>query len=445
MATDNIKETGKYCYNIVLDAINYTSDVRNWSPNNIRRLIISPEGIAVQLHTSTRLIQKQFLPNSYYPCIVDAKYKPMVSALVNRVCSSVEEVIYCTASASGSYLPENELDLRSILATNKVYNNDAELIALIAKRFPRMRGIIICNTTISAFLNSFGVKLGDGLYQCSDDQAIASVSRVISINKDTWYKGHFLRPRDYQLDNSGGPLDRRFTNVMTTIEANKRQAEIADARAKRIPAELLSEVDKYKVQLERITTCCLDFATLMLKYEQNTMYNGVVSQSSLLDALKIPRRIVITEDIKLGDFEKKLNRLGVEVVMNKTDDSKAVITEVGRVFKDLHSQIYLSLCTWFLDTLVAVSVKYPVSARVFFDSIERRIFIPQVLEQKARLLEESTGIFFEGKQVKDSVANICSYMSRLLVNANSDSRLLNTYNKNYWVNKYEKVGGTKNE
>ena len=102
-----------YCYNEALKAIykgapkyltansKETSGavINDWSPNNIRRIAISADGIMIQRYVTTpkcpKLIDIVLYKDAklYQECIDSDDYKPVSSALsALRVCSSVEEI-----------------------------------------------------------------------------------------------------------------------------------------------------------------------------------------------------------------------------------------------------------------------------------------------------------------------------------------------------------------
>lgn len=111
-----------YCGNI--DKKHYG----NYSPNNIRRLIISPDGVIVEYHLPN-LVPKT--NGKSYRCVdfnymqlqqeqMQRGYKPIISLALKRVCSSIEEIIFLTQScqyqaANFANIEARMIDIRSFV------------------------------------------------------------------------------------------------------------------------------------------------------------------------------------------------------------------------------------------------------------------------------------------------------------------------------------------
>ena len=84
----------------------------NSSPNNIKTLIISPDGIALRLFLGA--MQRQFLSSLKYS---EGSPAPIVSILAKpRVCKNIEEIVFVVNSSERSItLSESEYDCSSLL------------------------------------------------------------------------------------------------------------------------------------------------------------------------------------------------------------------------------------------------------------------------------------------------------------------------------------------
>ncbi len=76
-----------YLYN---NGIKY-SNGDMFSPNNIKRVLISPDGYYISLHTTQKPVFGLFDATYAGQCYYDEKYKPMMTALSSDlVCSNAE-------------------------------------------------------------------------------------------------------------------------------------------------------------------------------------------------------------------------------------------------------------------------------------------------------------------------------------------------------------------
>ena len=444
MTSNEMKDMSKYCFDIVLDAIQYTSDSSKWSPNNIRRLIISPDGVAVQLHTSQKFIQKPFNKDKAYFCFSCMNYKPMITTLVNRVCSSVEEVIFCTNGINGLSLPQSELELRSILASTKASYSNEDLLKNIAKRFVRLRGIIILNTNITDFLRLYGNKMLDHMYQCADDESIISGASIIDVHKDDWYKGYYLRPKDYNYDNDNGVLYKTLHKVQSTIEENLRSKSVNESKQKHL-GDVTNKALEQAQSVIRVLTAYKDIASLLSNNSVVCIYNDYVRNDILVKSL-----LSVTSGYSLNDQEEILSdrfitfvsKYGITVTKNKTGDSKQSIISLATSLESLYVNLYLSLCDNFLDIILISGRLYPVMTKVKLKEFDRVVFIPSSLESKANEVNQylmSNNL--RGSSIKDSLANICSVITFLVVSDAGNSDIKKYYKKSAWLDKYSNIGG----
>lgn len=130
-----------YCGNI--DKKHYG----NYSPNNIRRLIISPDGVIVEYHLPN-LVPKT--NGKSYRCVafnymqlqqeqMQRGYKPIISLALKRVCSSIEEIIFLTQS--------NQCPAARFI--------DIEAKFIDIRSFVRLHYITVVNMSINQFAQGY--------------------------------------------------------------------------------------------------------------------------------------------------------------------------------------------------------------------------------------------------------------------------------------------------
>ena len=165
MAEKSKLNINDYVYRQVLKKVNYCSGVKSttlnemgnhpdFSPNNIKRLVISPDLVLVYYHVSTdhnNLVTHVPLDrNSVYKAQNTEDYVPALQALVKPyVCSAIQEIIFIKASSKvpNFTLIPSDMDL-SILQKN--YNGSGDALK---SRYKRLGAIGIFNGSIEEFLS----------------------------------------------------------------------------------------------------------------------------------------------------------------------------------------------------------------------------------------------------------------------------------------------------
>jgi hypothetical protein len=433
MSKEVEQDFSRYCYDIALSAIQYSDDSMKWSPNNIRRLIISADGVVVQLHTGTKLMQKPFDKEKASKCFVSENYKPMVSALTDRVCSSIEEIIYCTGSINGLKMNQKELDLRSIIVSHKVSNNDDTVKDAIMTRFKRLRSLIITSQTLSGYMLSQSEKLYNHTYQSADSEEVKRVSQVIDMHKDDWYLGYFLRGKDYSLDKEGGHLYTLLHKVETEITEAKRISEIADSKKKHL-GETLQKAENARNNVLKVLVPYRNIAMLMNKSDLLCIYN-TFDKDNLIKALTgiTQSTVIFNSNGVLNDsFVKIAKQVNLSISEEKRD-SKEDLLSLTQLLNNLYISLYSSLASSFLNLVNLLGRQNPLMIKTKLAEVDRAIFIPESLHQYKVESEQYFSSALEGKNITDSVANICSIMCFLLL-SDSDGGYTKYTTKDCWLN-----------
>lgn len=118
-----------------------------WSPNNIRRVIISPDGVCVEYHTTTDMDVRRGKKYAYtafntekaIQCLNNPKSKSLLSVFSdNRVYSALEELVILTSSLNNLCLRGDELDLSGIGIKDR-----ADIKKSLEDRYKRLNHIIL--------------------------------------------------------------------------------------------------------------------------------------------------------------------------------------------------------------------------------------------------------------------------------------------------------------
>ena len=141
-----------------------TSD---YSPNNIRRVIISPDGVLVSFHkrlTAGR-VSGSTNGNSQFAFLAfnalelnreeqSENYKPILLNLSEpRVCACVEEIVICTQSMNGVFDSgafQREVSVGGMIKS--FINKSGSIDDVVKRRFQRLRYFSLCSCTIQEVL-----------------------------------------------------------------------------------------------------------------------------------------------------------------------------------------------------------------------------------------------------------------------------------------------------
>lgn len=190
--------------------------ILNFSPNNIRRIVIGLDGALVQFYTTSGSVKKRLevrkvniIPETYeqltLPESVDNYYGVLDLLRRPRVFSSIEEIII---------LGVNKTTGASFLNSGVSYffNNTEETVE---SQFKRLGCVTLIKTPMD--LSDFVEFTDKSIY--SDPLRLLTPTlkgldlSVKRYNGDTYFLNTFLRPRYYALDVDGGALSNYFEKV----------------------------------------------------------------------------------------------------------------------------------------------------------------------------------------------------------------------------------------
>lgn len=410
--------SGSYLYDKVLTLIDYCGDVRSgktkyntyYSPNNIRRLYICPDGAMVRYHINAKTgLEKRvsFPPNKFQETQMCQDYKPMLHALsADRVCASVEEVVVCSESTSGVSLDTRELDFQGLVKSYKGGNN-GNIKATISNRYKRLVAFIVFNGT----LNEFVARTKD--YNGStkllvDCEWVRQTCNIEGFTYKDWYKRWGSAGKFYELDRDDSPLNKHFKSIVEKKKSEEESEKIDTFQKERV-ATVSKEFDKkFEQSLQ-----------LIRGYTRLRMLSEKVGINSTL-CIKIPSEEYLELE-SCTAIPKKTPNL-VKVKESKSSDKDAIERNI-QVCKDYNSMFYTKLVGMMLDGLTQVHSNYPVLGVTFLREFDRAIMIPPNLESVNSALPYS----FTGARWLDSVANMFTVFSIVFLNDN------NLQSKERWI------------
>ena len=206
--------------------------IHNWSPNNVRRLIIGFDFALIQLHLSTNGQNKISQVQLHRGIVEDMqviqetpeKYKPILKVLTSgRVCSCIEEIIFCIDGYPEDIL---RLDADINLITSKNMNGDG-----VSSRFPRLIHVSQVNSKVELFASLIKQteKSTETLYKIINKAKI--VKKIDIFHEEDWWHSsskRSLRYKYYTLDNKLADL---FDGVSKKFEDELHNKKILESKA----------------------------------------------------------------------------------------------------------------------------------------------------------------------------------------------------------------------
>lgn len=211
--------------------------ILDWSPNNVRRLIIGWDYFIIQYHvTGGKFTKTLELKNITQYAQKDAtliqgnqteQIKPIINALVDgRVCSNIEEIIFDVSNYNGV-----AFSIDTNLAKLVGRDNDK---SKLATRFPRLQGVFQVDSDFR--------QMGEAAQKCKTpntsvvemlkEQGVNISGVYISPNfvDGSWKKGSSVRPQYYEFDNA---LQGHFEKIRFAIKDTERQDKLGELEYKR--------------------------------------------------------------------------------------------------------------------------------------------------------------------------------------------------------------------
>lgn len=199
----------------------------NYSPNNLKSVIISPEGMILTFHTTVgnqkKLVRRVNFPQTPETFNYMNEEKELLSFLIGkRVYSSVEEIILI---AESGYEPMFKLPKRQLTIIQ----------SKILTRLKRLRDVVVIAhipTSLEDFQRYYEdlLKTDNAVLAENDELISQSGVNVIPIN-EKWYNAISLRPSYYKLDEVDGSLYKKFHrtkdlyNVPDGVEVKEVKSE----------------------------------------------------------------------------------------------------------------------------------------------------------------------------------------------------------------------------
>ncbi len=400
------EKIGEYAYNRALQLIDYCGNIRggvkgvyspDYSPNNIRRLIISPDAVEVHYHITTggnqklrdvRTLDAQRLSRAY----MDMNgYKSMLSVLsADRVCGSIEELVFITGSRQGEMvLNGQESDFKSL-----VKDMPGDPMQNLAKRFKRLHYITIADGVTHADYEMYlrthqqDVKAKDFL---SDTEFFGSAKRLL-INQN-WWENWSYAAQFYELDKSGSRLNTYFKD-------KKKKYEVV-VEPKKAPRK--GEVNT--ALIEQYTKAYNQYKSIEMAYTLCKIMQAELGVSNL--------GVTLMPDIPTS-------------LPSNTEQTKEELQGDISRFIAHRNQIVLQLGECYKQNLLNVAENYPLTSEIMVHSINAMGGV------SAKIVGDSFPTHTVNGVV-DSVRVMCTTIVRYFINRDGGSKVTKYLQKESWL------------
>lgn len=452
----------EYRDKIFYDLIDYAHNAKKgeiiyhpgFSPNNIKRVIISPDKVKVYYYVSkeedrsipldTKTKTCGLAPQRIWEYSQQEGYEPLISALSYRlVTTSVQEIIFCMKASNNVpvELSPKEFDFTCLI---KSYNNKgASVLETVKRRYKRLAYISVFNGSYADLMNIVSQNNYHGNFFTNNPAIKPACSKVIPLNDKDWFDnwGQNAAKADgtdgYQLDNNGSALNLLFKRVQEQAAKAKSKKEDGFEQYKK-EKETVSESNEKTFEsalksYKNFAICGTKLLTL-LQENGNSIYepNNVNNQFTEVARVDLYENSAFTKD-------KAEPKYRINVVSNSNTDMKAddIARKNTEILKVKCQAIYECIATLLLTNITSGVNKYGkdmyLVALSDFDNVLKPT--PGIESLVVTTNVQLGKNIFTGEKVKDAMANACYLISLLYLSKRTDTSVSEFLSKDYWYNK----------
>lgn len=407
--------------NIETGTTHYSAD---FSPNNIRRVVISSDGVLVQYHKGIKGTCEAWGSNTYVKYItfrpgallheqLNPKYKPLLSLFAEKnIYASVEEIILLSQpinEMSGDINRENDV---SYMVSG--YNGTGNLQDKVKNRFKRLRYYTVYNMTFPMFVSGMISyrKAENNLlakpYLSDCDELKSYVMNKIELNdEETARTSICTQTGAYAFDST---LRAYFEGVRDGYLEGKKKDKV-DAFKKERKAK---DVDDVNESLKKYVSAVKTFS----KYKKifNTCgTNGVVTAD-----IVVPR--IVFDPVYKFDG---ICSIPDSLIKNVDEGLKEILEYNKKLNNSCKATLRDELANTFFNavgSLANADGRYTLAAMMQFDD-KRAVYVSSQSQRVAKILQENYNITFESDSSKPTPSIINCYWLMCMFFLDRDSEL----------------------
>lgn len=285
--------------------------IRDWSPNNVRRLLIGWDVAVVQYFVTGGRYKRSMEIIDFRSQVQkdvhdyesgDVPVKSILTALTaGRILSSVEEIYFCTEGYHQRLLMM-DTDKTKLLSHNTSLEN----------RFPRLRYMGLLGTSVQKASDSFAkTKEYD---QLAYDHLVGEeipVKLLVNQHEDDWWRGSSLRPKYYTWDSE--KLQPYFDRCREKMGEKKREEELAVINSERNEEYLKKNLPPL-LGVIRMATNLLETSNQV--FEKSPILSKAEWSSHLLETNMLKR---LKSDVGKEEDIQSLRRVDMESIIVEMD------------------------------------------------------------------------------------------------------------------------------
>lgn len=403
-------------FNTLESIINYSG--ADYSPNNIRRLIISPEGVGVYFYVGKPAIFKSFSMLDYINSTRQADFKPMLKNLYSgRQLTSVEEIVILTVGSNGQeILHPNEYSVQTIVGKRGATSFEG-----CRNSYKRLRYITILRNI--SFINFRNYIHGiNNIGFISELVGIKENAEISEVWGSDYYKqnGISIKSREMypSMDGAGGKLVKYFESVKIEKDKAFKLAEISKQKEQATKG-LRADFDKVYKDYSYAFICNNRLCNIIKKQG----FNALTTQDTCIVGIRAELK-------KFSGLNTNLKNIGI---IECNNDKEALEYNI-RILKECIQRIYLNIAKDLFTKVANLGVSKPFTAKVIMDSCDC-VVAPKGSELTAlnEQIANKIGKSFKGESILDSIANACAYICKYFVSSCGNTNISKYYEKQAWI------------
>lgn len=380
----------------------------DYTPNNIRRVIISPDCVCVHYYypingnkgsglTKQIMVDKAKLYKAYG---VDSQdYCPITSAFVTNPCNGIEEIIWLTRSNFNDRpLDEREYANESNLLKN--YKDNGNFLEALSRRYSRLRGYTVVDMSYNEFntllqkaresgeFGRFGKAKNQFIFDCDFIKNAIVIKRVEVQSVDTCLSNRPYVNGRCLADGSNGKftlfIDKEVKDYKDLVKKNA----INEMKNKNLSKELIQKTEKEVTNyIKYWKLVSVLFINLNKGHNENfvTGFDESFHKEGFYncESFKIPKDY-INPNLKAKSEYEAISK-NSEIAVRGT------------------KQIYEILSNMFFENFIKLHATKPITAKIYATELKSGVQPSAKLKSEAEYIGKAIGKTFGAKNLQQSI------------------------------------------
>ena len=390
-----------------------------YSPNNVKRLVVSPNGVYVELHRKVKDDNiLEYPAELLFTLEQHPDYTPIIATLTRPVCSAIEEIVILTKTNEGipvSPVYKKEQSLNTLIAG---YNKGETPVERLRNRFSRLRMFSIVNLSFNDFKKILVNKLPYDLI--SDLEVVKNyvLTRGVVNEGSDWWNHWSSSNQKNTYDFDEAELTGYFERFAERKSREEKERKVKESKDKQ-----QQETKTALVEVQNGYVSLINLAGKVNNLIATLGFNGLIADTGYKACVLEPLGYNAAMQ-NVGSYIDKTKECSIEELKKQLDKAK------GKLCSQLAENFYHGV-----DYLINSS--YTTSLKVLCDSLDSiSIVVPSSCEPTNAVLQEMYGLENKGKSMRDSVVESLALYFRFFVNIAEQKEL---GEKDYWQREVSKT------